>query len=87
MICINVDTTYDREVTGEDEHTLECHDEMLKGLINRCYVPYHCGIRSVALHPEPEDDHGKLVGMLQKTILPPSANHQRASVPCPLILD
>ena len=49
---------------------------MRKGLINRSYVPYHCGgIRSVALHPEPEDDHGKLVGMLQKTILPPSANH------------
>ena len=75
MICINVDTTYDREITGEDEHTLECHDEMLKGLINRSYVPYHCGIRSVALHPEPEEDHGKLVGMLHKTILPPSANH------------
>jgi hypothetical protein len=75
VICINVATTYDREVTGEDEHTLECHDEMLKGLINRCYVPYHCGIRSVALHPEPEDDYGKLVGMLQKFILPPSANH------------
>ena len=48
---------------------------MLKGLINRSYVPYHCGIWSVALHPEPEDDHGKLVGKLQKTILPPSANH------------
>ena len=48
---------------------------MLKGLINRGYVPYHCAIRSVALHPEPEDDHGKLVGMLHKTILPPSANH------------
>jgi hypothetical protein len=72
---MNVDTTYNREVTGEDEHTLECHDEMLKGLINWCYVPYHCGIRSAALHPEPEDDHGKLVGLLQKTILLPSANH------------
>jgi hypothetical protein len=70
-----VDTTYDREVNGDDEHTLECHDEMLKGLIIRCYVPYHCGIRSVALHPELEDGHGKLIGMLQKTILPPSANH------------
>ena len=48
---------------------------MLKGLINRSYVPYHCAIRSVALHLEPEDDHSKLVGLLQKTILPPSANH------------
>ena len=75
MICINVDTTYDREVTGEDEHTIECHDELLKGLIIRSYVPYHRGIRSVGLLPEPEDDYGKLVGMLQKTILPPSANH------------
>jgi hypothetical protein len=75
VISINVDTTCDREVTGEGEHTLECHDEMLKGLINRCYVPYHCAFRSAALHPEPEDDHGKLIGMLHKTILPPSANH------------
>ena len=70
-----MDTTYDGEVTGEDEHTLECHDEMLKELIYRSYVPYHCAFRSAALHPEPEDDHGKLVGLLQMTLLPPSANH------------
>jgi hypothetical protein len=48
---------------------------MLKGLIIRSYVPYHCAFRSAALHPEPEDDHGKLVGLLQKIILSPSANH------------
>jgi hypothetical protein len=38
-------------------------------LIERVYVPYRLGIRSIGLLPEPEDDHGKLVGMLQKAIL------------------
>jgi hypothetical protein len=70
-----VDTTYAREVTGEGEHTLECHDEMLKGLIIRNYVPYHCAIRYVALHPEPEDDHGKLLACYTR----PSCRHRQTT--------
>ena len=70
VVYINVDITYDREVEGEDERALECHDEMLGRLIESGYVPYRLGIQSVRLLPEPDDDTGKLLDALKKTLDP-----------------
>ena len=70
VVYINVDITYDREVAGEDERALECHDEMLGRQIRAGYVPYRVGIESVKLLPEPDDDTGKLLDALKKTLDP-----------------
>ena len=70
VVYINVDITYDREVEGEDERALECHDALLGRLIGTGYVPYRLGIESVRLLPEPYDDTGKLLGALKKTLDP-----------------
>jgi FAD/FMN-containing dehydrogenase len=70
VIYLSVDITYDRDVAGEDEKALACHDEMLRGLIERGYVPYRLGIRSVGLLPEPEDDYGELLQALKRTLDP-----------------
>jgi 4-cresol dehydrogenase (hydroxylating) len=70
VIYLNVDITYDREVAGEDEKALRCHDEMLKGLIERGYIPYRLGIQSVELLPEPEDDYSELLQTLKKALDP-----------------
>jgi len=67
---INVDITYDREVEGEDERALECHDALLGRLISAGYVPYRLGIESVRLLPEPDDDTGKLLEALKKALDP-----------------
>jgi 4-cresol dehydrogenase (hydroxylating) flavoprotein subunit len=67
---INVDITYDREVEGEDERALACHDEMLGRLIDAGYIPYRLGIESVRLLPEPEDGTGELLHALKKSLDP-----------------
>jgi 4-cresol dehydrogenase (hydroxylating) flavoprotein subunit len=70
VVYINVDITYDREVEGEDERGLKCHDALLGRLIRAGYVPYRLGIESVKLLPEPDDDTGKLLDALKKTLDP-----------------
>ena len=70
VVYINVDITYDREVEGEDERALECHDALLGRLIRAGYVPYRLGIESVKLLPEPDDDTGKLLDVLKKSLDP-----------------
>jgi 4-cresol dehydrogenase (hydroxylating) len=70
VVYLNADITYDREVAGEDEKALRCHDEMLEALIWRGYIPYRLGIRSVGLLPEPEDDYGELLRTLKKILDP-----------------
>jgi 4-cresol dehydrogenase (hydroxylating) len=70
VIYLNVDITYDREVEGEDERALECHDALLRRLIGAGYIPYRLGIEAVRLLPEPHDDTGRLLGALKKTLDP-----------------
>lgn len=70
VVYINVDITYDREVEGEDEKALECHDALLGRLIESGYFPYRLGIESVRLLPEPDDDTGKLLAALKKALDP-----------------
>jgi 4-cresol dehydrogenase (hydroxylating) len=70
VLYLNVDITYDREVAGEDERALACHDEMLGRLIEGGYVPYRLGIQSAKLLPEPADDYGELLGKLKKALDP-----------------
>jgi len=70
VIYLNVDITYDREVEGEDEKALACHDEMLGRLIEEGYVPYRLGIQSVRLVPEPDDDSGLLLNRLKEALDP-----------------
>lgn len=70
VLYINVDITYDREVEGEDQKALACHDAMLRRLIEAGYIPYRLGIQSTGLLPEPHDDTGELLATLKKTLDP-----------------
>jgi 4-cresol dehydrogenase (hydroxylating) flavoprotein subunit len=70
VVYLNVDITYDRDVAGEDERALGCHDEMLGRLIESGYLPYRLGIQSAGLLPDPDDDTGRLLGALKKTFDP-----------------
>jgi 4-cresol dehydrogenase (hydroxylating) flavoprotein subunit len=62
--------TYDREVAGEDAQALACHDDMLRRLIEKGYIPYRLGIRSVKLLPAAGDDYEKMLGALKKALDP-----------------
>lgn len=70
VVYLNVDITYDREVAGEDERALACHDALLGRLIEGGYVPYRLGIQSAKLLPEPADDYGELLKKLKRALDP-----------------
>jgi 4-cresol dehydrogenase (hydroxylating) len=70
VVYLNVDITYDRDVAGEDERALDCHDEMIGRLIEVGYIPYRLGIRSVGLLPKPTDHTSMLLDALKKTLDP-----------------
>lgn len=69
-VQINATITFDREVPGEDEQALKCHDEMLRALIEAGYVPHRLGIQAVGLLPEPVDDSALLLATLKKALDP-----------------
>jgi len=51
--CIDcvVNIAYDREVPGEDQRAMACHDDMLKQLCEAGYYPYRLGIQALAKMP------------------------------------
>lgn len=61
---------YDRDVTGEDQRAMECHDRVLQWLIQAGYIPYRLGIQSMNSLPLAQDDYGKLISILKQGLDP-----------------
>ena len=61
---------YDREVEGEDERAMECHDKTLRLLTQNGYIPYRLGIQSMNSLPPAQDDYGHLIGTLKRGLDP-----------------
>ncbi|KHD09608.1 FAD-linked oxidase [Candidatus Thiomargarita nelsonii] len=77
ILCVNersidiVSTVmYDREVPGEDERAMACHDSMLQKLTEAGYIPYRLDIQSMNSLPPAKDDYGKLLSEVKKTLDP-----------------
>jgi 4-cresol dehydrogenase (hydroxylating) len=54
--CV-ISITYDRDVAGEDEKALACHEHLLRELNEKGYFPYRLGIQSM------DQMQGKMQGM------------------------
>lgn len=52
--CV-VNVSYDRDVPGEDERAMACHDDMLARLCEAGYYPYRLGIQTVGKMPRKTD--------------------------------
>ncbi|MEQ9625561.1 FAD-binding oxidoreductase [Coleofasciculus chthonoplastes] len=61
---------YDRDVAGEDQRAMECHDKILHSLIQEGYIPYRLGIQSMNSLPPTQDDYGKLISTLKRGLDP-----------------
>ncbi|WP_197911894.1 FAD-binding oxidoreductase [Kineobactrum salinum] len=48
--CV-VNVSYDRDIPGEDERAMACHDDMLQQLCAAGYYPYRLGIQTVGKMP------------------------------------
>ena len=61
---------YDREIEGEDERAMQCHDEVMQLLSQKGYLPYRLGIQSMNSLPPTEDDYGHLMKTIKRGLDP-----------------
>ncbi|MBD2300152.1 FAD-binding oxidoreductase [Nostoc sp. FACHB-190] len=69
-IDMTVAIVYDRDVPGEDERAIACHDEMMQKLILEGYIPYRLTTSAMNSLPTPKDDYGKLLQELKRALDP-----------------
>lgn len=65
-----VDLDYDREVEGEDRRAMDCHDELLRLLMNDGHYPYRLGLQSMNSLDPAEISYGRLIRSLKQTFDP-----------------
>ena len=70
VVYLDAAIHFDREVPGEDEKALACHDSLLGRMIEEGYIPYRLGLQSVKLLPEPKNDYGEVLGRIKKALDP-----------------
>lgn len=61
---------YDREVPGEDERAMDCHDEIFSELLKGGYFPYRLGIHSMRKMPATADGHDRVVRRIKSALDP-----------------
>ena len=63
-----ISISYDRDIPGEDEKAMRCHDELLKKLADKGYFPYRLGIQSMGKLPKPEAAYLAFIKILKQTL-------------------
>ncbi|MFM9970688.1 MAG: FAD-binding oxidoreductase [Burkholderiales bacterium] len=66
VLDVYVSLMYDREVAGEDEKAMRCHDDVMNWLITEGHLPSRLGIQSMGLLPSPRDDSGAVWSRLKR---------------------
>ena len=61
---------YDRDVQGEDEKAIACHDKMLSTFISAGYYPYRLGIQSMAALSGKESRYDELANRIKQLLDP-----------------
>ncbi len=61
---------YDREVPGEDERAMTCHNNLLDCMTAKGYLPYRLGIHSMAHLSTAQRDYGEVLDKLKQTLDP-----------------
>lgn len=67
--CV-VNLSYDRDVPGEDQRAMACHDDMLAQLCAAGYYPYRLGIQSMGKLPGKTAPYEAFVSGLKSTLDP-----------------
>ncbi|MDB4891450.1 MAG: FAD/FMN-dependent dehydrogenase [Gemmatimonadetes bacterium] len=70
--CINVYLClmYDRDVPGEDQRAVACHDRVLRELIDAGFPPYRLGVQSMESIPHAEGAYEELLRTLKGAVDP-----------------
>jgi 4-cresol dehydrogenase (hydroxylating) flavoprotein subunit len=62
--------TFDREVPSEDQRALECHDSLVRMLVNSGYIPYRLTLSGMELLPSGSDDTVEVTGRIKRALDP-----------------
>jgi len=68
-----VSISFDRDIEGEDERALACHDELLAALASAGYYPYRLGLQAMDKLPPSSIGYSRLLGGLKAQLDP--GNH------------
>lgn len=71
-LIITVALLYDRDVVGEDERVMACHDELLCALATAGYFPYRLGVQSMHGLPATIDESAVLQQRIKAALDPNS---------------
>jgi 4-cresol dehydrogenase (hydroxylating) len=69
-IDLVVGLMYDRDLAGEDERAMACHDRMLERLVAAGYLPERLGIQSMGALPPAIDDSPQFLARLRSALDP-----------------
>lgn len=67
--CV-IGISYDRDVPGEDERAMACHDDLLSRLTEAGYYPYRLGLQSMRRLPRPEDSYINTLSAIKNALDP-----------------
>ncbi|MGQ0650952.1 MAG: FAD-binding oxidoreductase [Betaproteobacteria bacterium] len=70
LLDVYASLMYDRDVPGEDERAMRCHDELLAWLAARGHLPSRLGIQSMHLLPPPADDSARVLRRIKRAFDP-----------------
>jgi 4-cresol dehydrogenase (hydroxylating) len=65
-----VSITYDRDVPGEDERAMQCHDELLARLVAAGFLPYRLGVHSQGKLPPRKPGSQALLDRIKAAVDP-----------------
>ena len=63
-----ISISYDRDIPGEDEKAMRCHDELLKKLTDKGYFPYRLGVQSMGKLPDPESAYTNCMAKIKNAL-------------------
>jgi 4-cresol dehydrogenase (hydroxylating) len=67
--CV-VNVSYDRDIEGEDERAMACHDDMLRQFCDSGYYPYRLGIQTVGKMPPRTPEYQRFMTGLRDQLDP-----------------
>lgn len=62
--------TYDRDIPGEDDRAMRCHDDVLEDFCRAGHFPYRLGIQSLESMPPANDDRAAFLQAVKRALDP-----------------
>lgn len=69
-LCCVVSIVYDRDIPGEDDKAMECHDNIVRRLAELGYYPYRLGVQNMSKLPAAHENYLQTVRKIKDALDP-----------------